>query len=62
MKVDDGDPIRKDQVLFVIDQDNLKNRVAMAEQALKVVEESHRSAQLDIGIAETQLEKAQKDF
>ena len=62
LKVDDGDPIRKDQVLFVIDQDNLKNRVAMSEQALKVVEESYRSAQLDIGIAETQLDKAQKDY
>ncbi len=62
LKVDDGDAIKEGQTLFLIDQDNLKNRVAMAEQALKVVEESHRSAQLDIGIAETQLEKAQKDF
>ena len=62
LKVDDGDAIKVGQTLFLIDQDNLKNRVAMAEQALKVVEESHRSAQLDIGIAETQLEKAQKDF
>ena len=62
LKVDDGDAIRKGQTLFLVDQDNLKNHVAMAEQALKVVEESHRSAQLDIGIAETQLEKAQKDY
>ena len=62
LKVDDGDAIKEGQTLFLIDQDNLKNHVAMAEQALKVVEESHRSAQLDIGIAETQLEKAQKDF
>ena len=62
LKVDDGDAIKEGQTLFLIDQDNLRNRVAMAEQALKVVEESYRSAQLDIGIAETQLEKAQKDF
>ncbi|MBP5585889.1 MAG: efflux RND transporter periplasmic adaptor subunit [Lentisphaeria bacterium] len=62
LKVDDGDTIKKGQTLFLIDQDNLKNRVAMAEQALKVVEETYRSTQLDIGIAETQLEKAQKDF
>ena len=62
LKVDDGDQVKQGQTLFMIDQDNLKNHVAMAEQALKVVEESHRSAQLDIGIAETQLEKAQKDY
>ncbi len=62
LKVDDGDAIREGQTLFLIDQDNLKNHVAMAEQALKVVEESHRSAQLDIGIAETALDKAQKDY
>jgi len=62
LKVDDGDAIKEGQTLFLIDQDNLKNHVAMAEQALKVVEESHRSAQLDIGIAKTQLDKAQKDF
>ena len=62
LKVDDGDAIKEGQTLFLIDQDNLKNRVAMAEQALKVVEETYRSTQLDIGIAETQLEKAQKDF
>jgi len=62
LKVDDGDAVKEGQTLFTIDQDNLKNHVAMAEQALKVVEESHRSAQLDIGIAATQLEKAQKDY
>jgi len=62
LKVDDGDTIKKGQTLFLIDQDNLKNRVAMAEQALKVVEETYRSTQIDIGIAETQLEKAQKDY
>ena len=62
LKVDDGDAIKEGQTLFLIDQDNLKNRVAMAEQALKVVEETYHSTQLDIGIAETQLEKAQKDY
>ena len=62
LKVDDGDAIKKGQTLFLIDQTTLKNHVSMAEQALKVVEESYRSAQLDIGIAETQLEKAQKDY
>ncbi len=62
LKVDDGDTIKKGQTLFLIDQDNLKNRVAMAEQALKVVEETYRSTQLDIGIAQTALDKAQKDY
>ena len=62
LKVDDGDTVKEGQTLFLIDQDNLKNRVAMAEQALKVVEETYRSTQLDIGIAQTQLEKAQKDY
>jgi len=62
LKVDDGDPIKKDQVLFVIDQDNLKNRVAQAKQALKVVEETYRTTQLDVDIAKTQLDKAQKDY
>ena len=62
LKVDDGDPIKKGQVLFVIDQDNLKNRVAQAKQALKVVEETYRTTQLDVDIAKTQLDKAQKDY
>jgi len=62
LKVDDGDPIKKGQVLFVIDQDNLRNRVAQAKQALKVVEETYRSTQLDVDIAKTQLDKAQKDY
>ena len=62
LKVDDGDTIKKGQTLFLIDQDNLKNRVAMAKQALKVVEEAYRSTQLDVEIAKTQLDKAQKDY
>jgi len=62
LKVNDGDTIKKGQTLFTIDQDNLKNRVAQAQQALKVVEETYRTAQLDVDIAKTQLEKAQKDY
>ena len=62
LKVDDGVAIKEGQTLFTIDQSTLKNHVSMAEQALKVTEESYRSAQLDIGIAETQLDKAQKDY
>lgn len=62
LKVSDGDPIKKGQTLFTIDQDNLKNRVAQAQQALKVVEETYRTTQLDVDIAKTQLEKAQKDY
>ena len=62
LKVGDGDPIRKGQTLFTIDQDNLKNRVVQAQQALKVVEETYRTAQLDVDIAKTQLDKAQKDY
>lgn len=60
--VSDGDSIKKGQTLFVIDQDNLKNRVAMAKQSLKVVEETYRTTQLDVDIAKTQLDKAQKDY
>ena len=62
LKVSDGDSIEKGQTLFTIDQDNLKNRVAQAQQALKVVEETYRTAQLDVEIAKTSLDKAQKDF
>ena len=62
LKVGDGDQIKKGQTLFVIDQDNLKNRVAMANQSLKVVEETYRTTQLDVEIAKTQLDKAQKDY
>ena len=62
LKVDDGDTIKKGQTLFLIDQDNLKNRVAMAKQSLKVVEETYRTTQLDVDIAKTQLDKAQKDY
>ena len=62
LKVNDGDPIKKGQTMFLIDQDNLKNRVAMANQSLKVVEETYRTTQLDVDIARTQLDKAQKDY
>ena len=62
LKVSDGDPIKKGQTLFTIDQDNLKNRVAQAQQALKVVEETRRTTQLDVEIAKTALDKAQKDY
>ena len=62
LNVSDGDPIEKGQTLFAIDQDNLKNRVAQAQQALKVVEETYRTAQLDVEIAKTSLDKAQKDY
>ncbi len=63
LKVNDGDTIKKGQVLFTIDQDTLKNRVAQAEQAVKVVEESlHTVLQMDVNIAKTALDKAQKDY
>ena len=62
LKVSDGDRIKKGQTLFTIDQDNLKNRVAQANQALKVVEETYRTTQLDVDMAKTQLDKAQKDY
>ena len=63
LKVDDGDQVKKGQILFTIDQTTLKNRVAQAEQALKVIEESLRTVlQMDVNMAKTQLEKAQKDY
>ena len=63
LKVDDGDQIKKGQTLFTIDQTTLKNRVAQAEQALKVIEESLRTVlQMDVNMAKTQLDKAQKDY
>ena len=63
LKVDDGDQVKKGQTLFMIDQTTLKNRVAQAEQALKVIEESLRTVlQMDVNMAKTQLDKAQKDY
>ena len=63
LKVDDGDQVKKGQVLFTIDQTTLKNRVAQAEQALRSIEESlHTVLQMDANMAKTQLEKAQKDY
>ena len=63
LKVDDGDEVKKGQILFTIDQTTLKNRVAQAEQALKSIEESlHTVLQMDANMAKTQLEKAQKDY
>ena len=35
---------------------------AQAQQALKVVEETYRTTQLDVEIAKTQLDKAQNDY
>ena len=63
LKVDDGDQVKKGQILFTIDQTTLKNRVAQAEQAVKMIEESlHTVLQMDANMAKTQLEKAQKDY
>ncbi len=60
--VEDGDAIKAGQTLFLIDQANLKNRVAMANQSLKVIEETYNTTRLDVDIAKTQLDKAQKDY
>ena len=63
LKVNDGDTIKKGQVLFTVDQDTLKNRVAQAEQAVKVVEESlHTVLKMDVDMAKTALDKAKKDY
>ena len=63
LKVNDGDTIKKGQVLFTIDQDTLKNRVAQAEQAVRVVEESlHTVLKMDVDMAKTALDKAKKDY
>lgn len=62
LRVDDGDTVKKDDILFQADKITLENRVMLAEQDLRVAEDTKLTADSDLEIAETQLSKARSDW
>jgi len=62
LQIDDGDFVKKGDVLFQTDKTTLENKVMLAEQDLKVAEDTKLTAEADLEIAETQLSKARSDF
>jgi len=59
---DEGDAVREGVVLFQTDKINLENQVEVAKQELKVAETLVRQAEIEVGVARLQAEKAQTDY
>jgi multidrug efflux pump subunit AcrA (membrane-fusion protein) len=62
LKVDDAVRVKKGQVLFQIDKENLENKFLMAQKALKVAIDMRKTVLADLSIARTKREKALLDF
>jgi len=61
-KVSEGSKVKKGDILFLIDQKNLRNALTIAEQNYKVALEVCRTAEEDVNIAEITLRKAELDY
>jgi RND family efflux transporter MFP subunit len=62
LQVDDAVRVKKGQVLFQIDKENLENQVLLSQKALKVAIDMRKTVQADLAIARTNREKALLDF
>jgi len=62
LKAREGHRVKKEDMLFQTDRKNLENQVLLAEENLKVAEETYKTTQEDAVIARTTLNKAQLDF
>lgn len=60
--VSDGDRVKRGTLLFQVDQKNLENKVAVARQDLAVAEEMVKTAEAELKIGRTKLEKAKIDY
>lgn len=62
MAVDDGSVVKKGDLLFQIDKENLEKKLALAEKEVTVAEDNVRTVESDLQIAEDNLDKAQRDY
>ncbi|MBR7131375.1 MAG: efflux RND transporter periplasmic adaptor subunit [Lentisphaeria bacterium] len=62
LKVDEGDRIKKGDVLFGIDRQVLKNQVIVKEDEIKVRQAALKSAEIALNIANISLEQAKRDY
>lgn len=62
MAVDDGSVVKKGDLLFQIDKENLEKRLALAEKDVAVAEDNVRTVESDLEIAQENLDKAERDF
>lgn len=61
-KVSEGSRVKKGDILFLIDQKNLRNALVIAEQNYKVSLEISKTAEEDVNIAQITLHKADLDY
>ena len=62
LNVDEGDRVKKGQLLFQIDRQNLENEVTVAQRALEVCESEVKTARISLDLARIKLKKAQIDY
>ena len=62
LAVEEGQKVAAGDTLFQVDQANLENQVAVADQQLAVARNTSVTAEADLEIARTKLEKAQLDY
>ncbi len=62
LNVDEGDVVKKGQLLFQIDRQNLENEVTVAQRALEVCESEVKTARINLELAKIKLKKATIDY
>ena len=62
LKADEGDRIKKGDVLFGIDRQVLKNQVIVKEDEIKVREAALKSSEIALSIAKISLDQARRDY
>jgi len=62
LKVDEGDTVKKDTLLFQVDKSNLENQVTVAQRQLEVCENEVKTAEIVKQQSDIQLKKAEQDF
>lgn len=62
LNVSEGDMVKKGQVLFQIDRQNLENEVTVAQRALEVCESEVKTARISLELARIKLKKATIDY
>lgn len=62
LKVDEGDKVKKGDLLFGIDRQVLKNQVVVKEDEIKVRQSALQSAEISLNIAKISYDQAKRDF
>lgn len=62
LNVSEGDKVKKGQILFQIDRQNLENEVTVAQRALEVCKSEVKTARISLELAKIKLKKAEIDY